>query len=110
MGVYLLNLSVDAPDTTPAYLPEDLSINDQESLVELILEQVLGFEDAIAEYDDHDTEDYQKKSTDTLDPAVLYRSEWCLGAAEPSRRRPYPTYNDFLTPGHPQRTTPPPKS
>jgi hypothetical protein len=62
MAGYLLNISIDTPDGTPKGISEDLSINDQESLIELVLEQVLGFENAIAEYDDPDADDQRKKN------------------------------------------------
>lgn len=67
MGLYLLNISVDAIDPQPAYLPEDLSFNDQESIIEIVLEQLLGFENAIEEYDDHDTEDNTEKKNIKVD-------------------------------------------
>lgn len=70
MGVYLLNISVDAADPNPEHIPEDLTINDQESIVEMVVEQVLGCEDAIKEYDDHDTEDHNKKKTVKIDLLV----------------------------------------
>ena len=49
MGIYLLNISVDTKDPHPEYIPEDLSINDQESIVEIVVEKILGFENAIQE-------------------------------------------------------------
>ncbi len=61
MGLYLLNISVDTADPNPEHIPEDLSFNDQESIVEIIVEQVLGYENAIKEYDDHDTDDHNEK-------------------------------------------------
>lgn len=61
MGLYLLNISVDTADPNPEHIREDLSFNDQESIVEIVVEEVLGFEDVIKEYDDHDTEDQDKK-------------------------------------------------
>ena len=57
MGLYLFNLSVDTSDPNPRHIPEDLSINDQESMVELVAEQILGMEDAFEEFDDTDSED-----------------------------------------------------
>lgn len=57
MALYLLNISVDTPDFHSNTITEDLSINDQESLVEVILEEILGFEDLIPEYDDPDSEE-----------------------------------------------------
>lgn len=62
MGLYLLNISVDAPDCYIDGIPEDLSYNDQESLLEMIVEQVLGFEDAFKEYDDIDHQDHSKNN------------------------------------------------
>ncbi|MBD3629023.1 hypothetical protein [Cyclobacterium sp.] len=54
MALYLLNCSVDAGDENPNHLPEDLSINDQESMIEIVLEIGLGIEDAIPESEDAD--------------------------------------------------------
>ena len=70
MGLYLLNNSVDTADPNPEHIPEDLSINDQESIVEIIIEKVLGFENAIEEYDDNDTEDHNKKKNVKIDLSV----------------------------------------
>ena len=42
------------PDAQPDYVAEDLTINDQESFVELVLEKVLGIENAVAEHDETD--------------------------------------------------------
>jgi hypothetical protein len=67
MGLYLLNISVDKADPEPEYIPEDLSFNDQESIVEIVVEKVLGFENAIKEYDDHDTEQHNKKKNVKID-------------------------------------------
>jgi len=55
MALHILNISVDAPDVKPDYIPEDLSYNDMESIVEIVLEQVLDIEDAIPEQEDDDT-------------------------------------------------------
>ena len=57
MAVHILNFSVDTPDAQPDYVPEDLSYNDMESVVEIMLEKVFDFKDAIAEHDENDTED-----------------------------------------------------
>lgn len=62
MGLYMLNISVDTADPNPEYIPEDLSINDQESIVEIVLEKVMGYENAIEETDDNDTEDHTSKT------------------------------------------------
>lgn len=60
-ALYLLNISVDAADPYPEHIAEDLSINELESLVEVLLEQVLGFEDIIKEYDDPDHQEHNQK-------------------------------------------------
>jgi hypothetical protein len=57
MAVHIFNFSVDTPDAQPDYVPEDLTFNDMESVVEIILEKVLNIENAIAEYDEKDTAD-----------------------------------------------------
>lgn len=56
MAFHVLNCSVDTPDFLPENVAEDLSYNDIESVIELVVEQVLGYENAIAEYDDNDTD------------------------------------------------------
>jgi len=53
MALYLLNISVDAPDAFPN-AAENLNYNDMESVVEILLEQVLSIEDAVPEHDDPD--------------------------------------------------------
>lgn len=54
MAFHIFNISVDAPDADPDSQPEDLSYNDMESVVEIILEKYLGFDNAIAEHDEPD--------------------------------------------------------
>lgn len=45
------------PDPNSDDQEEDLSINDQETVVELVLEKFLGYEDAIEEHDEKGDED-----------------------------------------------------
>lgn len=70
IALYLLNISVDIADPNPDYIPEDLSFNDQESLFEIFVEQILGYENAIREFDDPDTGDHNKKKTVKVDLTV----------------------------------------
>ncbi|SFT95062.1 hypothetical protein SAMN04489724_2912 [Algoriphagus locisalis] len=63
MGLYIFNLSADTPDPESAHIAEDLSINDQESMVEVLVESILGFEDTFEEYEDPDGDDQNKKTT-----------------------------------------------
>lgn len=53
--LHLFNISVDAPDSQPVHIAEDLSINDPESIAEFVLEHIFGFEDAFPETDDDDS-------------------------------------------------------
>lgn len=77
MSGYLLNISVDTPDGNPFGSSEDLSINDQESLIELVIEQLLGFENAIAEYEDlgDDNQDKKKATKSLLFPLPIVAEE-----------------------------------
>jgi len=61
MAVHVINMSADAPDGYS--LPklqgegrEDLSVNDIESLSELLLEECFGITDAVPEHDEPDEE------------------------------------------------------
>lgn len=66
MALHLLNCSVDAPDVSGSWIPEDLAYNEQESVVEIVLEQMADLGDVIAEYDDDDSSDESsgKKTVD----------------------------------------------
>lgn len=55
LAIYFLNCSVDAPDIQISSQQENLKFNDQESIVEFLVEKVLGFENAIIEQDDVDS-------------------------------------------------------
>lgn len=67
MGLYLLNLSVDTIEHVPSSLTQNLSVNDQESIVELLVEKVLGYEDAIKEVNDYDREEHNEKKNTKID-------------------------------------------
>lgn len=53
----IINCSVDPIDPSPDYVPEDLSINEMETITEIIAEEVLDIEDCFPEQDDHDNPD-----------------------------------------------------
>lgn len=53
----MLNCSIDAPDGLPGFKAEDLSINEMESISEVVLEKCLGFEKAVPEHDENDQEE-----------------------------------------------------
>jgi len=110
MGLYLLNISVDTADPKPEHIPEDLSINDQESILEIVFEKVLGYEDAFKEYDDHDKEDHNIKTNVKIDLTTHYIAEIVLNQkAIVTARQNFPDYNAVLTNGFQKLDFPPPK-
>lgn len=110
MGLYLLNISVDTADPYPEHIPEDLSYNDQESIVEIIIEKVLGYEDAIKEYDDHDTEDHNKKNNVKIDLLVHHaKASNCAPNQFSERKNRYPDYDARFTNSFIEVDSPPPR-
>lgn len=110
MGLYLLNLSVDTQDPTTRHLPEDLSINDQESMIELLLEQILGYENAVEEYDDSDTEEHNKQTNLKKDLLAFYPVVSALSQSfSETDRQQFPDFSSYLTNGFQKLDTPPPK-
>ena len=57
LAVHILNCSIDPPDVLPESTPEDLTVNEIESMAELLAEDILGIENAVSEEDEHDSED-----------------------------------------------------
>lgn len=110
MGLFLLNISVDAKDPNPEHIPEDLSINDQESIVEILIEKVLGFENAFKEYDDHDTENHSKKANVKVDLFNMFIDYNTIKESFiKTKKQRFPIYNVFLTNGFQKLDVPPPK-
>lgn len=110
MGLYLLNISVDPADPNPEHIPEDLSFNDQESIVEIVVEKVLGFEDAIKEHDDHDTEDHNKKKNVKIDFLVhVSKADKTDQNQFIRRKKLFSNYKARLTKGFNEIDSPPPK-
>lgn len=110
MGLYLLNISVDAPDLNPENIPEDLSINDQESIVEIVVEKILGFGDVIKEYDDNDTEDHNNKTNLKIEliAQCIVDSSIKQSIIKTTKHK-FPDYNTHLINGFQKLDTPPPK-
>ena len=79
MAIYFLNGSIDAPDIQILSQQENLKFNDQESIIELLVEKVLGFENAIIEQDDIDESQQNTiKKIISLDYFVFYHSKSSL--------------------------------
>lgn len=110
MGLYLFNISVDTTDPNPEHIPEDLSFNDQESIIEIILEKVLGYEDTIKEYDDHDTEDHNKQKNIKIDLLVhVIEAGKFKQILIDDRKKLYPDFEARLSKGFNKIDSPPPK-
>ncbi|WP_068828817.1 hypothetical protein [Wenyingzhuangia fucanilytica] len=112
MGVHLLNICVDIPNTTtPININKDLSFNDQESIVEFFFEKVLGYEDTFEEYDDNDTED-NKENTDfniklvTTDGSLCAIKYILLKTA----KQQFPKHTPLVINKSKQLETPPPRA
>ncbi|MDR7208905.1 hypothetical protein [Flavobacterium piscis] len=83
MAVYLLNCSVDTNDFNSNFTAENSSINYQESIIELVVEKVLGYQNAIPEIDDCDSDNHTiLKKTVTLDFFTLPFFAIRIGEAE----------------------------
>lgn len=106
----MLNISVDTADPNPNHIPEDLSFNDQESIIEIIVEQVLGYEDAIKEYDDNDSEDFNKKTNLKIELIVQFIVDSSVkGAIIKTTKQKFADYNTYLPISFQKLDTPPPK-
>lgn len=110
MGLFVLNISVDAADPNPEYIPEDLSFNDQESIIEIVFEKVLGYEDAFKEYDDNDSEDDNRKVNLKIELIAQRIIDFSIKRLiiKPSKQK-FTNYNAFLTKGFQELDIPPPK-
>ena len=110
MGVFLLNISVDVADPKPEYIPEDLTINDQESLVEIFIEKVLGYDDFFKEYDDNDTEKQNKKANLKIEfIAQRVVDSPIKQTTIKTTKANFPDYDAYLTNGFLNLDIPPPK-
>lgn len=110
MGLYLLNISVDTSDAYPAYIAEDLSINDQESIVELVVETFLGYGNVIKEYDDPDSQDHNKRSNIKPDLHAQIGTEvGKMNVSTSIKGQKTGRLNAYLSGGFYQLDSPPPK-
>ena len=56
LAIFLCNVSIDPPDHEAMGVREDLTVNEIESIIELVLEEAFGIENYIPEGDDADQE------------------------------------------------------
>ncbi|AEV31791.1 hypothetical protein Oweho_0778 [Owenweeksia hongkongensis DSM 17368] len=110
LGLFLLNISVDSVDLNPQHISEDLTINDQESIIEIIIEKLLGFENFVSEYDDVDSNETEGKNGpinfDTLLTNSLHSFRSCFIA----HKLTFGNYSQSITTGYFKLLTPPPQA
>jgi hypothetical protein len=113
LALHIFNCSVDTPDLQPDSVPEDLSYNDMESVVEIVLEQVLDINNAIAEHDENDTDEGSggltiKKGVDFS----YYESYFTVSFSNTVRTicKDFNYIDGFTSQFHPELTPPPPKA
>lgn len=70
-ALHILNISVDSPDPDPEWVSEDLSLNDMESVSEIICEQILHIDNAFPEQDDQDNADHGAPAAFHLSPILI---------------------------------------
>lgn len=113
MGLYLLNISVDTSNPNSEHLTQDLTISEQESIIEIIVEQVLGYEDAITikGYDDNETEDNNKKTNIKIDLISNCTADYIIKKSSvETKTSKFPDFNAYLTNSFQQLDTPPPQN
>lgn len=111
LTLFLLNTSIDMADDMPSNITEDLSFNEQESILEYVLEEMMGIEDAIPESEDNDPSQHTniKKSTGfdqfIISAVITHREDYPV-----CRRKAYRPQEVFFIPGsYTKITTPPPE-
>src|ERR1035437_9819983 len=70
-ALHILNISVDSPDPQPEWVPEDLSVNDMESISEIVCEQILHIDNAFPENDDQDNADHGAPAAFHFSPLLI---------------------------------------
>jgi hypothetical protein len=87
MMLHILNLSVDAADVLPDAVPEDLSFNEIESIVEFVLEDIFHIQNALPEHDEQDeAAELVKTSVVYISPTVGHCSRLLLAPLLPYSR------------------------
>lgn len=112
LGVYLFNISIDVTDSSRYGITLNREFNEQESIVELIVEKVLGYENAISEGDDTESEDQENTAKSNLKIEYIthcanpaFNSEFTFKPA----KKHFTGSVEYLNNGYIQLSTPPPK-
>ena len=107
----IFNCSIDSPDHTPFNTSEDLSYNDMESVLELVVEKVFCFDNIFIEYDDNDEGDGGqfsfKKGIDLFTPQSFYPFQFADVDTSPIKHEGFK--ESYSSQFHPELIPPPPK-
>ncbi|MBD3583946.1 hypothetical protein [Flavobacterium selenitireducens] len=110
MALYLLNCCVDAPDASGRWKSENLSYNEQESVIELVVEKALGYGDVIPEYDDTDSgNESPVKKNISIDFFLLPQCDLIQNERIASRVAFNPNHNNLNPREIPDYISPPPE-
>lgn len=110
MGLFFLNISVDTADFNPEYFSEDLTINDQESIIEIVVEGILGYEDAIKEHEDHDRAEHNCKVNFKIDLFNrVFRESHDVPRIAENTKQMIPHISAHISEGFDKRFSPPPE-
>lgn len=111
MALIILNCSVDNPDAQPDCVAEDLSFNDMESIVEIVLEEGIGIKNAIPEHDEPDDEGSNSTVKKTIDFYCCVKKKELINHGSISNKINKFFYNgEFSEQFHPEIVPPPPKA
>ncbi|GGF67067.1 hypothetical protein [Wenyingzhuangia marina] len=111
LGIHLFNISIDIPLLYPINHSKELSFNNQDSIVELLLEKVLGFENAIEEQESTENDDCKQKNNLNIEliaaRGAFFKTK--LLRLKETKHKFHQLIPQF-TDGHIQLDTPPPKA
>jgi hypothetical protein len=110
MAFYLLNISVDVTSLFDEKEQKNKNYNEQESIIELVFEKVLGFEEAIPENNANDSEhNPTMKKGFSMDKFVLpfYEINTKLIVFNPIKKSFYYSKNSCLKPSLEIHSPPP---
>lgn len=110
MAFYLLNISVDVTSFFDINEQKNKNFNEQESIVELVFEKALGFEDAIPENNSNDSEhNPTMKKGFAMDKFVLplYEIKTRIIIFNPVQKSFHYSKNTFLKPSLEIHSPPP---
>lgn len=108
MALHMLNICVDMPDAQPESVPEDLTINDMESVVEIVLEKGFEIDNAIEEHDEPD--ESNTGNFEMIKDFKLYSNPLTSNFINPNAAaaKTFIIYNDFHYSSFINEITPPP--